>query len=69
MKKVDVVKREVWELVCDLSVNTVELKQAGGRIDRVLELLTARTEIYKSIAHRQRQIIDLLEGRDEREAA
>jgi hypothetical protein len=53
---------EIRELSRDLAVNGMNCSMAkrGGNVDRMIELLLGRTEILKSIAHRQGLLIEIL---------
>ena len=67
MDTVETLKRQVRELMKDLAINGVELGRLRGMNMWVRqgELLLARTEILKSIAHRQGLIIEALQNQIE----
>ena len=53
---------ELRELVKDLATNGMAMRLMKGKSPRETErLLCARTEIYKSICHRQWKLLQLME--------
>ena len=61
VRSVESIRAEIRTLLGALNQSTVELKRAEKQNMwlRVSELLSARIEIYKSIAHRQGLIIEM----------
>lgn len=53
---------EIRSLMKDLAVNGMNMRMAknSNNIDQLINLLAVRTEIYKSIAHRQGLLIEVL---------
>lgn len=52
-------RQQIQGLMSDLAGTALELRMAKS-IDRQMELMLARTEIYKSIAHRQGLLIVMI---------
>ena len=61
MRSISCLKVEIQTLMMALSQSTIELRGCEKRNMwlRVAEILHARVEIYKSIAHRQGLIIEM----------
>lgn len=55
---VEMLKAQIHGLMRDLAINGLHLR-VEKRVGRKFELMAARMEIYKSIAHRQGLIIEM----------
>jgi hypothetical protein len=59
MLTVETLRKEIRMLQQTLATNGFEMRMEK-RTNRILDLMTARMEIYKSIAHRQGLLIEVL---------
>ena len=60
MRTVLSLKVEIRNLMKDLATNTMNIRLSRENPDAMHRFLLVRTEIYKSIAHRQGLIIEVL---------